>query len=103
MDLGTACYIIFSRLGIGGTISLLQLEEEIRLKGARGNYKDLKILLGSWRLDRHIKDNGGVWNEYTFFTNLDIGKKEIVTIVTPQKESGNDSENLDFPSGRVSE
>lgn len=97
------CYEIFARLGVGGTIGLSELKEQLRLKGISCSGSELKIFLNSWTLEGRIKDNGGVWNEYSFFENLNIRRVECLPSNPVVKIVDNDPENLDFPNGRVGE
>ena len=103
--LAVGCYEIFVKLGVGGTIGFFELQKQLRLKGVRFIERDLKIMLNSWTLEDRIKDNGGVWNEYSFFENVNIRRVECLSADPVIKIAPDDdpTENLDFPSGRVSE
>jgi len=105
LDLGTACCLVFTELGIGRSIDFSTLQERLRLKDVHCSNRDLKALLCNWVLDGRIEDNGGILNEYSFFKNLNIRRVECLSADPVIKISVDDDpkENLDFPSGRVSE
>ena len=101
-ELWAVCLGIFAKIGIGHQINYAQLQEELRLNGVRYNYGDLELMLSGLRIDGRIEDNGGSWNEYTFFKNLNIERSDSFISINPKKEV-DDLKNLDFPNGRVSE